>query len=169
MARQTAEAAGSILVDGVVVQPSYRSTPWEAEARHAATAQDKVWVCGGGVGGGGIGKEGGRGAMHHHRVCMRATPRHFWHIVRQSTFGPSDCRAVGTVPVDGVVLQPTYRSTPWEADTRHAATAQAKVCVGWVSFEGRVWGGFSSKDEGGGGKCAELTVCCHWTGWVSQR
>lgn len=47
-ARQTAEAANSILVDGVVVQPAYRSTPWEAEAKHAATATDKVcsgvWV-----------------------------------------------------------------------------------------------------------------------------
>lgn len=43
-ARQTAEAANSILVDGVVVQPAYRSTPWEAEAKHAATATDKVRV-----------------------------------------------------------------------------------------------------------------------------
>lgn len=41
-ARQTAEEANSILVDGVVVQPAYRSTPWEAEAKHAATATDKV-------------------------------------------------------------------------------------------------------------------------------
>ena len=75
MARQTAEAAGSILVDGVVVQPSYRSTPWEAEARHAATAQDKVCGC---VRGGGV--FWGAGDVRQHRVCMRLTTRQFWQI-----------------------------------------------------------------------------------------
>jgi hypothetical protein len=34
-----------VLVDGLVVQPAYRSTPWEAEQQKAQQPKDKVWCC----------------------------------------------------------------------------------------------------------------------------
>lgn len=37
-----AAAPGVVLVDGLVVQPAYRSTPWEAEQQQSLKAKDKV-------------------------------------------------------------------------------------------------------------------------------
>jgi hypothetical protein len=36
-------SGNTVLVDGLVVQPAYRSTPWEAEQQKAQQPKDKVW------------------------------------------------------------------------------------------------------------------------------
>lgn len=33
-----------VLVDGLVVQPAYRSTPWDAERKYGSADRDKVCV-----------------------------------------------------------------------------------------------------------------------------
>jgi hypothetical protein len=38
-------SGNTVLVDGLVVQPTYRSTPWEAEQQKAQQPKYKVWRC----------------------------------------------------------------------------------------------------------------------------
>jgi hypothetical protein len=77
---------------------------------------------------------GAQNVANHSAVSTKATAAG---DVRSSTAAEADTSGQITISVEGVIVNPAYRSTPWEAEARREKAAEDKVGQFYL------WGGLS--------------------------